>query len=185
AETGSFSVLRSAFTEGTSDGLESPEEQAGMKTMTVTRKRILTKARAMRRNVNTRKLILQDPVEDMSLTHRDVRLSQSDLAGFKSSASLFQSLQSPTTCVIVRAKKGLMRRYGGLGAAGCVVMVVGVIVLFLEPAEYFFGDSIAVLWGRPHSIGSLVKDFARLDGGHWYRPLSNSLPPFLLWPLFG
>src|SRR5437879_463914 len=77
-----------------------------------------------------------------------------------------------------------MRRYG-LGAAGRVVMVVGVIVLFLEPAEYFFGDSIAVLWGRPHSVGSLVKDFARLDGGHWYRPLSNSLPPFLLWPLFG
>ena len=65
------------------------------------------------------------------------------------------------------------------------MVVVGVFVLFLEPAQYFFGDSIAVLWGRPHSVGSLVKDFARLDGGHWYRPLSNSLPPFLLWPLFG
>ena len=68
-------------------------------------------------------------------------------------------------------------------AAGCVVF--GVIVLFLEPAQYFFGDSIAVLWGRPHSFGSLLKDFVRLDGGHWYRPLSNSLPPFVLFPFFG
>src|SRR5690242_15232961 len=42
-----------------------------------------------------------------------------------------------------------------------------------------------MLLGRPHSLGSLVKDFARLDGGHWYRPLSNSLPPFVLWPVFG
>jgi hypothetical protein len=64
-------------------------------------------------------------------------------------------------------------------------VVLGVFVLFLDPAQYFFGDSIAVLWGRPHSVGSLVKDFVRLDGGHWYRPLSNSAPPFILWPIFG
>ena len=76
-----------------------------------------------------------------------------------------------------------MTRYKYLTAAGCVVL--GVFVLFLEPAQYFFGDSIAVLWGRPHSLGSLLKDFARLDGGHWYRPLSNSMPPFVLWPVFG
>ena len=77
-----------------------------------------------------------------------------------------------------------MMRNKTITAAGCVILL-GVFVLFLEPAQYFFGDSIAVLWGRPHSAGSLVKDFVRLDGGHWYRPLSNSVPPFLLWPLFG
>ena len=76
-----------------------------------------------------------------------------------------------------------MMRPKYIAAAGCLVL--GISFLFLEPAQYFFGDSIAVLWGRPHSVGSLVKDFARLDGGHWYRPLSNSLPPFLLWPVFG
>ena len=77
----------------------------------------------------------------------------------------------------------LMKRYRYVTAAGCVVL--GVFVLFLDPAQYFFGDSIAVLWGRPHSVGSLIKDFVRLDGGHWYRPLSNSVPPFALWPVFG
>jgi hypothetical protein len=76
-----------------------------------------------------------------------------------------------------------MMKHKNLAAAGCVVF--GIFALFLKPAQYFFGDSIAVLWGRPHSVGSLFKDFVRLDGGHWYRPLSNSLPPFLLWPLFG
>src|SRR5436190_6510697 len=77
-----------------------------------------------------------------------------------------------------------MMRHKNKAAAGCAILL-GVFFLFLEPAQYFFGDSIAVLWGRPHSVGSLVKDFVRLDGGHWYRPLSNSLPPFLLWPVFG
>src|SRR5436305_1808890 len=77
-----------------------------------------------------------------------------------------------------------MMRQKNAAAAGCAI-VLGVFFLFLEPAQYFFGDSIAVLWGRPHSFGSLIKDFARLDGGHWYRPLSNSLPPYILWPVFG
>jgi hypothetical protein len=86
------------------------------------------------------------------------------------------------TC-IVPPETFMKVSYRYLAALGCVVL--GIIVLFLEPAQYFFGDSIAVLWGRPHSAGSLINDFARLDGGHWYRPLSNSLPPFLLWPLFG
>src|ERR1051326_969298 len=89
----------------------------------------------------------------------------------------------PAMWVSSRRETTLMMRYKNLLAAGCVVFAI--LALFLEPAQFFFGDSIAVLWGRPHSIGSLLKDFARLDAGHWYRPLSNSLPPFVLWPLFG
>jgi len=66
-----------------------------------------------------------------------------------------------------------------------IFLVTGLFVLFLVPGEeYFFGDSIAVLWNRPHSWDSLLRDFVRLDGALWFRPLSNSLPPFLLWPLF-
>ncbi len=71
-----------------------------------------------------------------------------------------------------------------LGAV--LFLIAGVCVIFLNPAEqYFFGDSISVLWGRPESWGALLRDFTRLDGTFWFRPLSNSLPPFLLWPLFG
>jgi hypothetical protein len=69
----------------------------------------------------------------------------------------------------------------------CILCLgIGVTVLFLDTgAPHFFGDSIAVLWGRPHTWRSLLQDFVRLDGGHWFRPLSNSLPPFLMWPWFG
>lgn len=70
--------------------------------------------------------------------------------------------------------------------AAAVSLAAGILVLFLDPGEqYFFGDSIAVLWGRPHSWGSLLLDFTRLDGAQWFRPFSNSLPPFLLFPLWG
>ncbi len=62
----------------------------------------------------------------------------------------------------------------------------GIAMLFLARGnKYFFGESVAVLWARPHTWGALFRDFARLDGNFWYRPLSNSLPPFLLWPLWG
>jgi len=65
-------------------------------------------------------------------------------------------------------------------------IAVGVSVLFLDTgAPDLFGDSIAVLWGRPHTWHSLLRDFVRLDEGRWFRPFSNSLPPYLLWPLFG
>ena len=76
-----------------------------------------------------------------------------------------------------------MRRRGSVCAAVC--LVAGVAALFLHPGEeYFFGESIGLLWGRPHSWGMFLRDFTRLDGFFWFRPLSNSLPPFLLWPLF-
>ena len=62
----------------------------------------------------------------------------------------------------------------------CILCLgIGVTVLFLDTgAPHLFGDSIAVLWGRPHTWRSLLQDFVRLDGGHWFRPLSNSLPLF-------
>ena len=65
-------------------------------------------------------------------------------------------------------------------------LALGIAILYLHPADqYFFGDSISVLISRSLTWRGAFLDLFRLGGHHWYRPLTNGIVQFILWPMFG
>src|SRR5258706_8403489 len=79
-----------------------------------------------------------------------------------------------------------MSREARLNAIAGASLALGIVILYLHPADqYFFGDSISVLISRSLTWRGAFLDLFRLGGHHWYRPLTNGIVQFLVWPLFG
>lgn len=64
-----------------------------------------------------------------------------------------------------------------------LVLLTSEIVVFSSTFDgYFFGDSISVLYTRPQTWSEVLDAFLQVHG--WYRPFSQGLLPFILFPAF-
>jgi hypothetical protein len=58
-------------------------------------------------------------------------------------------------------------------------------LFFRNPGHFFQADTVFHLYHRPATFIDFLRMFVTLDRSGWYRPLSQQLPFFILFPFFG